>query len=280
MKIKKLTGRKKYEFENPIKNLSALFKFISREIDSDTITFFEDRTMFTKKNESLLVEITKEVIGSEVVEILVIKKEWNDNTCETITYENRYENHTVFIARELIALLADVKSSPDMLSDVNKVQIAAGEPVFISPEVFAANINFVQMPESFLKYESNSISRSLQTLASLCMRSSRSLSDPGESFIKGIFDYLQNDENVQSELIRRFGAHNEKAHLKMLRLGKLQCCKSLRIEYTERDHDAPSPSCLGYIIKDICKIYSGQSTAGRHAEFHKHDRASSTDIFS
>lgn len=269
MKSRKLTGRKKYEFENPTKNLLDLFRFISREIDSDAVVFFEDRNSFTRESVNLVVEITEETIGSEVVEVLVIKKEWDDTTRETITYENRYENHSVFIARELVAVLRDIKSSPDMLSDINRIQIEAGEPAFISLEAFAANINFVQSPESFLKYESNSISRTLQTLASLRMRSSSSSADPGEYFIKGIFDYLKNDESVKSELSRRFGAHNEKEHLKMLRLGKLQCSKSVKIEYTEKDHDAPPPDCLGHIVKDICKVYSGQLTAGRHAEFQQ-----------
>lgn len=94
-----------------------LFKFILREIPvKECRAYYDEEENFikfgmTKKPEGLRVDLYVDRIGVEIHEKLVIRKDWPDGVFEKIIYENRYEEKTRYIAREVMDTIRTFGSS-------------------------------------------------------------------------------------------------------------------------------------------------------------------------
>jgi len=259
--MKKLNPRKRRLLENPIENLLDLFRHISRETNSEAI--WEGEHCYELRRDTLFVGLERLEDGAEVREKLEIRQSWNSRNYELITYENRFENMQSWVAREIIDLIRNHGVSSGLLGSINACNRENDEPQFLSIEAFAANIEYVQIPKSLLKYETSDIGRGLQTLASLRMQTSVDRDEQqGEAFFTDLFQRMYHDEDVQEELARRLGERNRKQHKRILRLGKLECSKP----YSTPLREACMPCGMGHMIVDICKFYIGILPKGIHCK--------------
>ena len=181
MRRKKLAGRKRHRFENPIETFDDLLKYVSREVGFESLYICD---------------------GEDEERPLALPSVWSD--IETV----------------------------------------------------AQRVTFEQQSETSFSYESDSISRTLQTLCLLRMPGGSDLSvDPRERFVRSsLLDTLLLDEDVEAELNRKHGKYEHKAHANMLRLGGLRCSKPVRIP---RMGTVP-PWQLGHILVRICRLYCGR----------------------
>lgn len=245
--MKKITGQKKYQFENQIDSLFDLFLLISREIDTDEI-LMEEKEYFIKKR-SLAVSLCIHKNEEIQKETLIIRKEWKSNCVEEFTYISEMEDPVLYSQRDSNFLNKVLSDKPELLDEINQVRSAENLPLYKNGMEFIEDIEFVQVPHCYINYHTDHIGRGLETLASLRMSSS---SDNRADAVLGIiFEKMQFDDDVQKELIRKYGKTNTKQHVKMIRAGKITCSKDFRITL---DDTAP-PYVLGFRLLELCEYY-------------------------
>lgn len=242
----KITGRKKYYFDNPLSNLKDVFYLISREINSDAI-FMGEGTMKIKK-EKLIVEYC-ETVGSDhiIEEKLLVKQTWASDKTELFKLKNTYKNMSQYIAEEILSTISFFKSDEDLLSQINESQKEGNRSSFLNIESFVSNIHYEQLPDISMAYETSCISTGLQSMVSIKIPQHNSYL---EKTLYHIRQHLVYDPDVDRELNLRYG-RNQKNHLKMIREGKLKISKSSSFEL----ENISIYAC--YSIADLCKYYVG-----------------------
>jgi hypothetical protein len=250
--MKRLTRNQQKIFMNPIENLEDLFRYIAREIRANDIRSGDGRC--TARKGSLTIELGVTRKGVDIHETLTISKPWARQGCETIIYSSCYEMKQAYIAKKVLALKDAANHDTAILQAVNADQEKTGRPVFMNMSAFAMRVEYVQLPETSLIYEADSISRALQTLISLGLDSSANAgNDSGKKRWHGIVRRLLFDEDVEYELRQTFGGFLNKPQKAAIRQGLLKCEKPVSETFLDTD----PPWCMGYILCDLCRYYCG-----------------------
>lgn len=246
----------KRRFENPIENLLDCFRFISREIESDSLEQVSDhRYLLTKQD--FAVTVRRDQTEDQVIEELTIHMKWDTDCFEKMIYKTQSTQQAEWVSQEKAHLINLLETNPDRMAEINQLQIEMGRQTFPDAESYARSVHFILHPDCSLLYETNKIARGLQTFANLRMPDPCML---GEENLKQIYECMIVD--VSDEIKRLTGKNwADKSVEPMLRAGKLDKPH----EFKHFIADASPPWVIGYPLGDLCKYYVGNLPQGLYA---------------
>jgi len=245
--MKKVSGNRKFKFENQAETPLDLFRLYSRELKSREI--LAGRDSFSFQCETLALRWESEQESPYIKETLIITQRWPDGNLEEITYTAEIEDPVKYQAREKAFLAEIFEGDPELLQGINRSQEEEHKEPFPDAGAFLDQLEIVQLPSCLLTYQTSHIGRGLQSLALLKLPTTPN--NRADSVFSTVIERMLADPEVEKELSRRLGKFNRKGQIKFLQTGKLNCSSSFQ---TTLEDTAP-PYVLGYRILDLCRIY-------------------------
>lgn len=257
--MKKLMKRQRLRLENKTANLSDLFAQIARSLPNATVSSNGEGDTYSLSQELLKVDYKiQHCFPAEKTERLVISQEWSHPKCvERITIQDAYDDLKNWIVKEVVDYLSLINSDSKRCVDkLREIATSNGVTVF-EADNFALDLAgmYYELRESKLDYFTDSISRGLQSLATLRMPEHVDWqTSSGEARVRRIFKSMLHDELVENELNRQLGRVGGKVIDDYLRAGKLRLDK----EFTFSEKDSCSKwQDMTFELIWLCKYYAG-----------------------
>jgi hypothetical protein len=249
--MKKISGSRKFKFDNPIDDLLDLYLLLSRQLNATEIWI--SRYKYSFQIHKLKIDWRKEQVNSIITETLTITQHWQEDISEELQYRCRIEDQMHYQRRERKFLKEILEDDPELLQEINQTQEEEqGEP-FLDSDSFLDHLEIVQLPTCSLTYKTSQVSQGLQSLAQLKLPTTPN--NQADSVFTTVFESMLQEPEVEKELSRRLGEFNRKGQIKFLQTGKLSCSQGFQ---TTLEDTAP-PFSLGYRILDLCSLYCSRS---------------------
>ena len=244
--------------ENPTANLSDLFAQIARSLPGSTVSSKDEGEIFSLRQQSFQINYTIQYCFQEKkIETLVISQEWQEENCfERITIQDEYHDLKDWIVEEVLGYLSSIdEESRACIERIKGVETPRGVQAY--KDGFAIDLAgmFYDLRKSKLEYNTDKISRGLQTLGALRMPTHVDWrTHSGEARMKRLFDHMLYDEDVEKELNQKLGRVDSKICNEFLRSGKL--CADKALAFTEQDSISKWQD-MTFELVWLCRYYAG-----------------------
>jgi hypothetical protein len=216
--MSKISGKKRYQFENPSNTLEEVFLFLCRNLANAKLSF--DNLTYTLQQDSLRITFQLESIwGKSKTEFLTIETLWNKGELERYHLKAEYEDLKDYFFEEVFGYTSLFsKEAANSIINIKTIRNTNNLPAYkdsfgmdLAGHVFDLNRNE-------LTYETTSINRGLMTLTHV----KSDLKTDNNSFIWPIMHDMIHSEDVKLFLERRFSKDLEhKEILRFLRKSKI-----------------------------------------------------------